>query len=192
MGPIEILPPDPQWPGEFDVVGRRLRDALGDHALRIDHIGSTSVPGLPAKDVIDVQVTVPEERDLVPAAARLQENGWTFNPAFHRDHHVHGMPEADDGWRKAFVREPQGERRVNVHIRVDGRANQRYALLFRDYLREHPSSAAAYATFKRGLATLAPSIDVYTDLKDPACDLIYLAAEPWATATGWRPGSSDA
>jgi GrpB-like predicted nucleotidyltransferase (UPF0157 family) len=192
MGPIEIHEPDPLWPDEFTVVARRLRDPSGDRALRIDHIGSTSVPGLPAKDVIDVQITVRKEGDLAPTAARLQEAGWTFLPGFHRDHHVPGLPDVKDEWRKAFLREPQGERRVNVHVRMDGRANQRYALLFRDYLREHPSSAAAYATFKRGLATLAPSIDIYTDLKDPACDLIYLAAEPWASATGWRPGPSDA
>jgi GrpB-like predicted nucleotidyltransferase (UPF0157 family) len=193
MGEVQILTPDPRWPHEFADVARRVRDALGDRALRIDHIGSTSVPDLPAKDVIDIQVTIREDGDLAPVAARLQDAGWTFLPDFpHRDHHVPGLPEAGDQWRKAFVREPAGERRVNVHIRVDGRANQRYALLFRDFLREHPSSAAAYGNLKRGLATLALSIDVYADLKDPACDLIYLAAEAWAKTTGWRPRPSDA
>lgn len=192
MGEIEILDPDPRWADEFAGVGRRLRQALGDEALRIDHIGSTSVPGLPAKDVIDVQVTVRVDRDLAPTGARLKELGWLFNSDFHRDHHASGLPEALDEWRKAFLREPLGERRVNVHVRVEGRANQRYALLFRDYLREHPASATAYARFKQGLATLAPSIEVYTDLKDPVCDLIYLAAEAWAASAGWRLGPSDA
>jgi GrpB-like predicted nucleotidyltransferase (UPF0157 family) len=192
MGRIEILDADPTWADEFAAVGRRLRQALGDDAERIDHIGSTSVPGLPAKDVIDVQVTVRVDRDLAPTAARLQGAGWLFEPDFHRDHQAPGLPESLDEWRKAFVREPPGERRVNVHVRVEGRANQRYALLFRDYLRGHPTSASAYATFKQGLATLAPSIDVYADLKDPVCDLIYLAAEAWAASTDWRLGPSDA
>ena len=73
-----------------------------------------------------------------------------------------------------------------------GNANQRYALLFRDYLRAHPSTAEAYGSLKRGLAAVAPDVDAYSDLKDPACDLIYLAAEDWAAATGWDPGPSDA
>ena len=55
---IEIVPYQDRWPGEFAAIGRRLRSALGDAALRIDHIGSTAVPGLAAKDVIDVQVSV--------------------------------------------------------------------------------------------------------------------------------------
>src|SRR6266581_344843 len=132
MDRVEIHEPDPRWADEFVDLARRLRAALGDLALRVDHIGSTSVPGLPAKDVIDVQVTVRDETGLTSAAMRLEGTGWTYRPAFHRDHHVPGLPEVRDEWRKAFLREPPGERRVNVHVRMDGRANQRYALLFRD------------------------------------------------------------
>jgi GrpB-like predicted nucleotidyltransferase (UPF0157 family) len=77
-------------------------------------------------------------------------------------------------------------RRVNLHLRVAGRANQRYALLFRDYLRAHPDTAAAYGEFKRRAATLPlESVGEYADLKDPVCDLIYLPAEDWAARTGW-------
>jgi GrpB-like predicted nucleotidyltransferase (UPF0157 family) len=80
-------------------------------------------------------------------------------------------------------------RRVNLHVRVADRANQRYALLFRDYLRSHPDTAAAYGEFKRRAAALLPteSIADYSDLKDPVCDLIYLPAEEWAARTGWTP-----
>ena len=81
---------------------------------------------------------------------------------------------------------------MNVHIRAKGRAKPALGLLFGDFLREHTSSAAAYGNLKRGLATLTPSTDVYADLKDPAGDLIYLAAEAWAETTGWRPRPSDA
>ena len=103
------------------------------------------------------------------------------------DHHVLGLPTAEEEWSKAFVIEPEGERRTNVHVRVQGRANQRYALLFRDYLRTHPDAAEAYARVKEGLAALAPDTGSYTDAKDPACDLIYLAAEDWAKDKGWAP-----
>lgn len=89
---------------------------------------------------------------------------------------------------KRLVGEPAGGRRVNLHIRVDGRANQRYALLFRDYLRAHPATAKAYGQFKR-LAAGLPFEDTgaYADLKDPVCDLVYLPAEEWAARTGWAP-----
>ena len=77
-------------------------------------------------------------------------------------------------------------------MRVLGRANQRYALLFRDFLRGHPATAAAYAELKRRLAENLADPDTYPDVKDPAVDLIYLAAEEWAAATRWQPGPTDA
>jgi GrpB-like predicted nucleotidyltransferase (UPF0157 family) len=78
-----------------------------------------------------------------------------------------------------------------MHVRVQGRPNQRYALLFRDYLREHPAAAAAYAELKRRLAALEIDRGVYADVKDPACDLIMAAAEEWSALSGWRAGPSD-
>jgi GrpB-like predicted nucleotidyltransferase (UPF0157 family) len=78
---------------------------------------------------------------------------------------------------------------VNVHVRIHERANQRYALLFRDYLRAHPDAARAYAQVKAGIAALAPDTGRYADAKDPVCDLIYDAAEVWARDVDW-PGSA--
>ncbi|MDX6546529.1 MAG: hypothetical protein QOG33_79, partial [Gaiellales bacterium] len=65
--------------------------------------------------------------------------------------------------------------------------NWRYALLFRDHLRAHPSTAAAYAELKRRLAALDIDRGTYSDVKDPACDLIIGAAEQWSEAVGWQP-----
>src|SRR5688572_8083095 len=73
---IAIVPYDERWPAEFDQIATALRAALGQLALRIDHIGSTSVPGLPAKDVIDVQVTV-AELDATAIVAALAPLGYT-------------------------------------------------------------------------------------------------------------------
>jgi GrpB-like predicted nucleotidyltransferase (UPF0157 family) len=76
---------------------------------------------------------------------------------------------ADDReWAKRFFSEPAGERRVNLHVRVVSRANQRYPLLFRDYLRAHPDSARAYATLKRDLAAEVHDLERYADIKDAA------------------------
>jgi GrpB-like predicted nucleotidyltransferase (UPF0157 family) len=70
--------------------------------------------------------------------------------------------------------------------------NQMYPLLFRDYLRTHRATAEAYAELKRRLAENLVDNDTYSDVKDPAVDLIYLAAEEWAAAVGWMVGESDA
>jgi GrpB-like predicted nucleotidyltransferase (UPF0157 family) len=174
---------------EFARLERRIRVVLGPRALRIDHIGSTSVPGLAAKDVIDVQVTVARLRDADPLAAA----GFRAQP-FVRDHVPPRAPDQEAEWTKRFFNLPEGERRGNVHVRVAGRANQRYALLFRDYLREHPAAAEAYGRLKVQLAKELEDPAAYPYVKDPACDLIWVAAEEWAAATGWmlQPPTSRA
>ncbi|MFL5738504.1 MAG: GrpB family protein [Actinomycetota bacterium] len=184
---VTISEPDPRWASEYAGIEDHLRSVVGDLAVRVDHIGSTSVPGLPAKDVIDVQVTVADETALEEAGSALERSGWQRVSRIVRDHHVPGFPEDVAQWRKALFAPPDGTRKINLHVRMDGRANQRYALLFRDYLRTHPDAASAYAEVKRGLAALAPDTGSYADAKDPACDLIYLAAERWAAETGWAP-----
>jgi GrpB-like predicted nucleotidyltransferase (UPF0157 family) len=191
----EIVSYSPGWPAAFREIGGALRVALGPLALRIDHIGSTSVPGLAAKDVIDVQVTV-AALDQATLSAGFERAG--FVPAADNPRHDHQPPGAigpDDDWAKLFFRPAAGVfggRRINVHVRAAGRANQRYALLFRDYLRAHPAAAAAYAELKRRLAALGLETGVYAEVKDPACDLIMQAAEPWAARIRWQPGSIDA
>jgi GrpB-like predicted nucleotidyltransferase (UPF0157 family) len=87
--------------------------------------------------------------------------------------------------------EAPGQRRLNLHLRVDGRPNQRYPLLFRDYLRAHREVATSCATLERRLAELSLDPGVYADIKDPVTDLIMVAAEEWAARTGWQPGPSD-
>jgi GrpB-like predicted nucleotidyltransferase (UPF0157 family) len=89
---------------------------------------------------------------------------------------------------------PSPEPRAHLHVRAAGAANQRYALLFRDYLRAHPATAAAYANLKTKLSELDPPLepDEYADVKDPACDIVIAAAEDWADRTSWQPGPRDA
>jgi GrpB-like predicted nucleotidyltransferase (UPF0157 family) len=189
---VEIAAASGSWPDEFRRMAQDLRACLGDLALRIDHIGSTSVPGLSAKNVIDVQVTVAilDLDRLAPAFERAGFLGWPDNPA--RDHRPPGVQGPDQDWAKLFFSPAPGRRAANVHVRVQGRPNQRYALLFRDYLRAHPAAAAAYAELKRRLAALNIDIGVYADVKDPACDIIMAAAEEWSELTAWLAAPSDA
>jgi GrpB-like predicted nucleotidyltransferase (UPF0157 family) len=184
---VAIEPHSERWAGDFARLARRLRSALGARALRIDHIGSTAVPGLAAKDRVDIQLTVAALADANPlGGAGFDE----FGPV--RDHTPPGRQGPDEDWDKRLFTEPSGERPANIHVRVDGRANQRYALLFRDYLRVHPAAAAAYAELKRRLAAELRDVGRYADVKDSACDLIMVAAEDWAATTGWTIPPPDA
>ena len=187
---IIIVPYNPQWPHEFDQLAAVLRHALGDLALRIDHIGSTAVPNLAAKDVIDIQVTV---HDLVPEVeARLATIGYARQPHLVADHRPPTVEGPDSEWDKWVFKPAPAQRPTNLHVRVAGRANQRYPLLFRDYLRSHPVAAQAYDLIKQELARAnSTDWDLYYAVKDPVCDVIWDAAEAWAQATGWTLPPSD-
>lgn len=190
---IEIVPYNEQWPHEFRHIAAKLRGALGDLALRIDHIGSTSVAGLAAKDVIDVQASIMSFEVIEQVRMALESIGYAMRGGFDHDHHPPRFTGADSEWEKRFFFPPAGQRRTNLHMRVLGRANQRYALLFRDYLRAHEDIAAAYAAVKLRLAHYhADDIEAYVDIKDPVCDVIMGGAERWAASVGWQVGSSDA
>ena len=186
---LSIVSYQPTWPAEFQAIAARQRQALGVLALRIDHIGSTSVPGLPAKDVIDVQISVAALDAAVVSA--LTAIGYSLFETISSDHRPPNATGPEEDWAKLFFDPPPGQRRTHTHVRVLGRPNQRYALLFRDYLRAHPATAAAYAELKRRLAEHLADPLMYPEVKDPAVDLIYLAAEEWAGTTGWRVGVGD-
>ena len=189
---IVIATYDARWPDEFRQIGEELRAALGDLALRIDHIGSTSVPGLAAKDLIDIQVTV-AALDAEGLAAALAPLGYTLAVEIDHDHVPPGREDdAPEEWRKLYFRPPATQRPTHLHIRQAGRANQRYALLFRDYLRVDPLARGAYQQIKEALARLHPEdVDAYYAVKDPVCDIVMAAAERWASAAGYAPGPSD-
>ena len=107
------------------------------------------------------------------------------------DHPPPGSIGQANDWIKWLFKPPIDQRRAHIHVRIQGRANQRYPLLFRDYLRAHPQTATAYAELKRRLAQHLADPGMYPEVKDPAVDLIYFAAEEWATAVGWKPGPTD-
>ena len=187
---IEIVEPNPHWVAEFQSIGTRLRQGLGEAAIRIDHIGSTAVPGLCAKDVIDVQISVTE---LAPRlASQVVRLGFVAPEGLWSDHRPPEANGPDTDWAKLFFMQAPGERRTNIHVRVVGRPNQRFALLFRDYLVAHPPAAAAYGRLKRHLAASIDDVEQYTVVKDPVVDLIHFAATAWAERLGWQARATDA
>ena len=187
--PFILVPYSPQWPADFRQLAALLRSTLGTAALRIDHIGSTAVPNLCSKDVIDIQVTLAGFEDPAPLDA-FTRAGFICRPQIHHDHIPPGHNSPPSDWEKRYFREPPAMRPAHIHIRPAGKPNQRYALLLRDYLRAHPPAAAAYARIKQRLAPKLERLD-YIEAKDPVCDLIIQAAEVWARSH-WTPGPSDA
>jgi len=175
---IEICTYNPDWPVEFLTLQTELVEILGGLALRVDHIGSTSVPGLGAKDIIDIQVTVDE---LTPEIEhRLTAAGYQYYADINDDHVPCGEDPDPRLWTKMYFTQPAGRRPVHVHVRMDGNPNQLYPLLFCDYLRAHPDSAATVERIKRALVKYhAEDIDAYYDIKDPVYDLIWEAAKKW-------------
>jgi GrpB-like predicted nucleotidyltransferase (UPF0157 family) len=187
---IEIVPYQSRWPEEFAGFGTPLRQSLGALALRIDHIGSTSVPSLAAKDRIDIQITV---ENLAPAVEEaLERIGYARIVRITQDHVPPGHNPDIREWTKWIFSPHDPQQAVTVHVRIEGRANQRYPLLFRDYLRAHPPIAAAYAQVKKELvAHQFNDSDAYYAVKDPVCDIIIGGAEAWAATIGWKQGPSD-
>jgi dephospho-CoA kinase len=184
----ELVLPDETWPAQAERMAARVAAVAGRRAWRVDHIGSTAVPGLAAKDVIDVQVAVPDLATADRLAPAFERAGYVPVPYRH-DHRPAGDVSDPRGWEKRLWQSPPGARRVNLHVRVAGWPNQRYALLFRDYLRAEPRAAAAYARLKQALAErFGDDLAAYTDLKDHACDLIVVAAEAWAAGDRRREG----
>lgn len=181
---IVIVEYQTRWPVEFERERAALAAILGPLALRIDHIGSTSVPGLGAKDVIDIQVTAADlSTEIVQRMATAGYKQWQ---GIAGDHVPLGEDESPQLWRKLFFNQPEGARRVNIHVRVAGNPNQRYPLLFRDYLRAHPNSVRTVELIKREIAKRhADDLDAYYDIKDPVYDLIWDAAQEWARQTNW-------
>ena len=145
----EIEDHDPAWSTVFEAEAARIRHALGDLAVRVEHVGSTSVPGLQAKPVIDIQISVDS---LVPRTAfveALASLGYTF------------QVDPTTAEHELFKKDIEGERRFQLHVCAVGGEWERRHLAFRDWLREHPDDAAAYAELKRRLAERHPR-DLYT------------------------------
>jgi dephospho-CoA kinase len=179
-----VVPYDASWPDQARRIIARLNTACGHRAVRIDHIGSTAVPGMDAKDVIDIQITVRSLDVADELDGPLLNAGYPGVAAITHDNpdskpHA-GNPEL---WHKRFHASADPGRPTNVHVRVDGWPNQRFALLFRDWLAANPGVRSEYHEIKRA-ALGAPD---YADAKEPWFLDAYQRAWLWADSTGWQP-----
>jgi GrpB-like predicted nucleotidyltransferase (UPF0157 family) len=161
--PVVVVDPDEQWPARYEVVRERVRRALGASALRVEHIGSTSVPGLAAKPIIDVLVTVQDVEDEAAFVPRLEQEGFVLRVR-------------EPGHR--MVRTP--ERDVHVHLyEPDDEAVSAY-LDLRDWLRVDAGDRALYERTKRRLATQTwADMNDYADAKSEVIQAILGRARAW-------------
>ena len=137
--PIVVLDYDPNWAELFQFLRRRIADVLGDMAAAIEHVGSTAVPGLVAKPIIDIDVLLTSETMLPSAVERLATLGY-----IHRGNL--GIPE-----REAFYA-PASDPAHHLYVCPPGSAEFRRHVAFRDYLRAHPKDAKIYGDLKIALA----------------------------------------
>lgn len=186
-GPARLVPPDPTWPAQAARLIARLQHVLGPRAVQIEHIGSTSVPGLAAKDVIDLQVGVARLADADEPAfiavladagfPRMEGNTWD-SPKWWDPDVAH--------WQKRFHGGSDPGRIVHVHIREIGSAAWTAALVFRDWLRADTVERAGYEAMKRDLAGTTGSTGEYAEAKEPWFDVSFDRARQWAAVTGWH------
>jgi dephospho-CoA kinase len=185
-GGPHLVPYDPAWPAQAERLMARLRRAAGD--LRVDHIGSTSVPGIAAKNVIDIQMTVSSLAEADSLAEPLGRAGFPMLPDFTQDtpHPADADPSL---WRKRLVASADPARWANVHLRVAGSPGWRAALLFRDWLRASPEWVADYQAMKERTAAEHASQEIpdYAVAKEPWFERAFEEMERWAERTNWKP-----
>jgi GrpB-like predicted nucleotidyltransferase (UPF0157 family) len=149
VGPesVEVVPPDPNWPAEFRRVESRILAALGETAVSVEHVGSTSVRGLWAKPLIDVDLTVVDSADEASYVPAMERSGFVLRvrePAWEEHRMFRGADPTS-----------------NIHVWSPGAVEPRRTAAFRDWLREHADDHAAYADLKRALAQQG-----FTDVMD--------------------------
>ncbi|MFZ0830329.1 MAG: GrpB family protein [Thermoplasmata archaeon] len=162
-GPIRLAEYDPAWPQQYAREAERIRAALGDRALRIEHTGSTSVPGLIAKPIIDMLLVVANSADEPSYVPALEARGYVLRirePDWH-EHRLFKGPDIN----------------INLHVLSEGSAEVQRVLRFRDWLRTHPDDRDLYAQTKRALASRNwKYVQNYADAKSEVVEAILVRA----------------
>lgn len=173
-GPIHLAPADPAWARQYAEVEARITGALGRTAVVVEHVGSTSVPGLDAKPFLDVLLLVPDPADEAAYVPRLEEAGFLL--------HVR-----EPGWHQhRFLRAHDPE--VQVHVFAVGSEEAERMLAFRDHLRTDEADRALYLEAKRTLATRTwTRVQDYADAKSDVVEAILSRARRTTTPEGAHP-----
>ncbi|SEJ01474.1 dephospho-CoA kinase [Arthrobacter sp. yr096] len=190
-GPV-LAASNSEWAAQANRLAARVTAAAPDDIVAVDHIGSTSVPGLAAKDVIDLQVAVTDLKSADRIAPLLAEVGFPAVPGITGDTPKPSEPNPEQ-WQKRFHANADPGRAVNLHVRAVGSRGWHYALLFRDWLRAEPQARAAYEAHKRELTAQhagGEGTAAYAEAKEPwFTEVAWPLMDEWANRTDWRPPS---
>jgi dephospho-CoA kinase len=178
----ELATPDPTWSTQARRLIARLERMLGDAVLRIDHIGSTSVAGLPAKNLIDIQVVVPGLDVADAAAVHARDAGFVRVPGRWTGPDRGGMQ-----FEEVVLVDADPGRPVNVNLRSVGDPVWPETLLFRDWLNADAVNRDRYLAFKRRLVATTHDVDEYSSAKLSWIGEALDAALLWAQDAGWQP-----
>ena len=172
MRRVVVVPYDPRWPERFASSSQEVVAALGSSLLGIHHIGSTAIPGIHAKPVIDMLVAASDLAAVDRRAADLESIGYEV------------MGEFGIAGRRYFRRDSAaGERTDQVHVFEEGSPHVRRHLAFRDFMRDHPALARQYGALKQRLAEAHPNdIEAYMDGKDAFIKEMEVRALDWAAS----------
>lgn len=173
-GPVAIAEPDPDWPRQAGLVAARLARATGKP---VDHVGSTAVPGLAAKDVLDLLVTVEDMTEADALRGAIEDAGFPCKP-----HITEDTPHGPGDWSKRFHANADPGRAVNVHVRAAGSAGRRFALAFRDWLRADPDVRDEYEAQKRRLAAEYEDVEAYATAKEAWFAAAWPRLKEWAAS----------
>jgi dephospho-CoA kinase len=180
---LRVVDYDPSWPAQAQRLIARIQHAAGTDAA-VHHIGSTAVPGLPAKDLIDLMLAVPTLADADALAGKLGDAGFPRRSGEWVDN-ARGIP--GETWPKRLHGSADPGRPVNLHVRVTGSPGWRFALVMRDHLRAVDEARDGYAAAKLKWSTQHPDVGSYAEAKEPWFDTEADAANAWAEQTGWQP-----
>lgn len=192
-GPAVLRPHDPDWRRQARRLQARVAAAAGGLGRGVEHIGSTAVPGLAAKPVLDLQLAVASLTDDAERRAlveRLCAAGFPGDGSWQYDRPKPVDPDPLR-WRKLYHRTADpGGLPVHLHVRELGSPGWRYALLTRDWWRADAGARQDYERLKRTLArehAHETSSAAYADAKEPWFTEAFSRAQAWATRTGWVP-----
>lgn len=158
---IEIVDYDPKWPVRFEHEAARMRKVLGDHVICIEHVGSTSIPNLAAKPIVDICPVVSDVDEGEKCANLLNQAGYYLSDKDRGDEWIELGRVAEDG------------QHINVHVRPRGSEGVTNYLLLREYLRDHPRARQEYARVKRAAAEKHPNdVGQYTREKSDVIESI--------------------
>ncbi|MCA0438753.1 MAG: dephospho-CoA kinase [Austwickia sp.] len=181
------VPYDEEWPRQAERLIGRLSRALGQRAPEIEHVGSTAVPGMPGKDVIDLQIGVSEltDADDPEFVAVLGQLGFPRLEDVRMDHPTGELLDPEL-WVKRYHVSCDPGRVVHIHVREADSAGWQSALLFRDWLRACPDAAVEYVAVKQRLADSTPDSRSYATAKEPWFEEVWPRITAWAQKSGWR------